>query len=154
MLGDDIPNDELNHLKKVGENFGFPYCYDHGVPDPQFNRRNYCDTTVHPAFELGAHVASLGMKFYTGTMFPADYRNRIFIAEHGSWNRSRKVGYRVVDLVREGDRVVRQEVFAEGWLQPGDSVWGRPVDILVMPDGSLLVSDDMNGCIYRIWYEK
>src|SRR5207245_5104174 len=93
------------------------------------------------------------MRFYTGNQFPAEYRNNIFIAEHGSWNRSKKIGYRVARVVVEGGRVSKHEIFAEGWLQ-GESAWGRPVDIEVMPDGSLLVSDDDAGGIYRIAYRR
>jgi len=103
--------------------------------------------------KLGPHVASLGMRFYTGDMFPAEYKNQIFIAEHGSWNRSRKIGYRITLVKLEGNAAVSYETFAEGWLQ-GDSVSGRPVDVLVMPDGSMLVSDDYAGVIYRISYSN
>ncbi len=100
---------------------------------------------------LGAHVAALGMRFYTGTMFPPQYRNQVFIAEHGSWNRSSKIGYRI-SLVRLQDgKAVAYEPFASGWLQ-GESAWGRPADVLVLPDGSLLVADDAAGAIYRIVY--
>ena len=103
-----------------------------------------------PEAKLGPHVAALGMRFYSGSQFPAEYRNNIFIAEHGSWNRSRKSGYRIVRVVLEGGRVIRHEVFAEGWLLADEKVWGRPVDIEFMADGSLLVSDDHAGAIYRI----
>ena len=104
-----------------------------------------------PEIELGPHVAALGMRFYTGTAFPAEYRDQVFIAEHGSWNRTTPIGYRI-SLVRLRDgRAVSYETFAEGWLQ-GRSAWGRPVDVLVHPDGSLLVSDDRADAIYRIGY--
>jgi glucose/arabinose dehydrogenase len=151
MLGEDLPSDELNHAAKPGMHFGYPYCHQGDSPDPEFGRKRACPEFSPPAVKLGAHVASLGMRFYTGTQFPAEYRNNIFIAEHGSWNRSRKVGYRIVRVVIEGGRVLKHEVFAEGWLQ-GESAWGRPVDLEVMPDGSLLVSDDYAGVIYRIAY--
>ena len=150
-MGDDQPADELNHAPKAGMDFGFPYCQQGDLPDPEFGTRRACKEFTAPAAKLGAHVAALGMRFYTGRMFPAEYRGNIFIAEHGSWNRSRKVGYRIVRVVLEGNRVVRQEVFAEGWLQ-GEKAWGRPVDVLVMSDGALLVSDDEAGAIYRIGY--
>jgi len=150
-LGDDLPSDELNHAPKPGMNFGYPYCHQGDTPDPEFGRRHSCAEFSPPAAKLGAHVASLGMRFYTGTQFPPEYRDNIFIAEHGSWNRSRKSGYRIARVVVEGGRVVKHEVFAEGWLQ-GESAWGRPVDVEVMPDGSLLVSDDRAGAIYRIAY--
>ena len=148
-LGDDLPSDELNHAP--GMHFGYPYCHQGDTPDPEFGRRRSCQEFSPPAVKLGPHVAALGMRFYTGTQFPAEYRNNIFIAEHGSWNRSRKIGYRVARVVVEGGRVVKHEAFAEGWLQ-GESAWGRPVDVEVMPDGSLLVSDDRAGAIYRITY--
>ena len=139
MLGDDIPDDKLNRLSRTGEDFGFPYCHGGNVADP----------------ELGAHVASLGMRFYTGSMFPADYKNSMFIAEHGSWNRSKKVGYRVVRVSANPDGTnAHQEVFAQGWLNADETQWGRPADVLPLPDGSLLVSDDYAGAIYRVTYTK
>jgi glucose/arabinose dehydrogenase len=153
MLGDDIPPDELNHAPKAGMNFGFPYCDGARIPDPEFGRKHACSEFTPPARELGPHVASLGMRFYTGTMFPASYRNQIFIAEHGSWNRSSKVGYRVTLVRLEGNQAVSYQPFAEGWLQ-GQEAWGRPVDLQVMPDGALLVSDDKAGAVYRISYAK
>ncbi len=151
MLGDDLPSDELNHAPRTGMHFGYPYCHQGDTADPEFGRKRACSEFSPPAVKLGAHVASLGMRFYTGGSFPAEYRNNLFIAEHGSWNRSKKSGYRVARVVVGGGRVLKHEVFAEGWLQ-GESVWGRPVDLEVMPDGSLLVSDDDAGVIYRIAY--
>ena len=151
MLGDDVPDDELNHAPKAGMHFGYPYCHAGDVADPDFGSKRKCAEFTPPAQKLGAHVASLGMRFYTGSMFPAEYRNRIFIAEHGSWNRSRKSGYRVVAVKVEGGKVVEHTVFAEGFLDAAsDTAWGRPVDVQVMPDGALLVSDDKAGAIYRI----
>ena len=152
MLGDDLPPDTLNHAPRAGLRFGFPYCHGGNLPDPEFGRLRPCSDFTPPAQNLGPHVASLGMRFYTGSQFPAAYRNRIFIAEHGSWNRSRKIGYRVTMVTLDGNNAVRYEPFAEGWLQ-GESVWGRPADVLVAPDGSLLVSDDYAGAIYRIRYK-
>jgi glucose/arabinose dehydrogenase len=149
-LGDDRPSDELNHAPGAGMHFGFPYCHQGDVPDPEFGGRG-CARFTPPAVKLGPHVAALGMRFYTGSQFPADYRNNVFVAEHGSWNRSNKIGYRIARVVVDGGRVLKHEIFAEGWLQ-GQSAWGRPVDVQVMPDGALLVSDDEAGAIYRIAY--
>jgi glucose/arabinose dehydrogenase len=151
MLGDDAPPDELNHAPKAGMNFGYPYCHGGTITDPEYGRKRSCTEFTAPAQNLGPHVASLGMRFYTGTQFPAAYRKQIFIAEHGSWNRSRKIGYRVSVVRMEGGRAVSYQPFATGWLQ-GEQAWGRPADVLVMPDGSLLVSDDYAGAIYRISY--
>jgi glucose/arabinose dehydrogenase len=151
-LGDDRPPDELNHAPKPGLHFGFPYCHGRAIADPQFGRDRPCDEFTPPAAELGPHVAALGMRFYTGTMFPPEYRGRIFIAEHGSWNRSTPIGYRVTTVRLEGNRAVGYEPFATGWLSDNGHIAGRPVDVLVMPDGALLVSDDYRGAIYRITY--
>lgn len=157
MMGDDMPSDELNHVTKTGQHFGFPYCHQGDTPDPEFAAGRKCDEFVPPVVKLGPHVASLGMRFYTGKQFPEAFRNNAFIAEHGSWNRSKKIGYRVVRVVFDSQgRVVRHEPFVEGWLQTDGSgkelVWGRPVDVLVMPEGSLLISDDFAGAIYRVHY--
>jgi glucose/arabinose dehydrogenase len=150
-LGDDAPPDTLNHAPKPGSDFGFPYCHAGTIADPEFGRKRSCSDFVAPAQNLGPHVASLGMRFYTGSQFPPAYRNQIFIAEHGSWNRSHKIGYRVTLVRVEGNRAVAYEPFATGWLQ-GESAWGRPADVLVAKDGSLLVSDDTAGAIYRVSY--
>ncbi|MBV8273624.1 MAG: sorbosone dehydrogenase family protein [Cupriavidus sp.] len=152
-LGDDQPDDELNRLTHQGEHFGYPYCHAGTIPDPEFGKQRPCSAFVPPAAKLGPHVAALGMRFYTGRQFPPEYRkNNIFIAEHGSWNRSVPIGYRIARVVLDdAGHVVRQEIFAEGWLQNGKA-WGRPVDVQVAPDGSLLVSDDMANTIYRIRY--
>jgi glucose/arabinose dehydrogenase len=157
MLGDDLPSDELNHVTRVGENFGFPYCHQGDTPDPEFGAKHACSEFTAPAAKLGAHVASIGMRFYAGTQFPPGYRGNIFIAEHGSWNRSKKSGYRIARVsVDSQGRAGKPEPFIEGWLQTDasgrESVWGRPADVLVMPDGSLLVSDDLAGAIYRVSY--
>ena len=151
MLGDDVPPDELNRLDQVGRHFGYPYCHGGTIPDPAFGQIRSCKEFVPPAQNLGAHVAALGMRFYTGKQFPAAYQNAIFIAEHGSWNRAHKSGYRIGVAHLQGSRLVAYEAFATGWLQ-GESAWGRPADVLVMPDGSLLVADDLAGAIYRIAY--
>jgi glucose/arabinose dehydrogenase len=151
-LSEDIPQDKLNRVTQPGkDNFGFPYCHQGNIPDQEFGWGHSCDEFTKPVTLLGPHVAPLGMRFYTGTLFPPEYRNQIFIAEHGSWNRSRKIGYRVTLVRVENNRAVRYEPFATGWLQ-GEAPWGRPADLLVMPDGSLLVSDDYAGAIYRISY--
>ena len=153
MLGDDIPPDELNCAPEKGLNFGFPYWFGKNIPDPEYGEGHSASEFTLPKQELGPHVASLGMRFYTGDMFPEEYKNQIFIAEHGSWNRSKKIGYRITVVKLNGDTPVSYEVFASGWLQ-GESVSGRPVDVQQMPDGSLLVSDDYGGKIYRISYEQ
>ena len=152
-LGDDRPPDELNRAPVKGLHFGFPYWHGKDIPDPGFGRKMKKGEFVPPEMELGPHVASLGMRFYTGAMFPPEYRNRIFIAEHGSWNRSDPLGYRITMVKLEKNRAVDYQVFAEGWLDEGRA-WGRPVDLEVMPDGALLVSDDKAGAIYRISYRK
>ena len=152
-LGDDRPPDKLNHAPRPGLHFGYPYCHGGNIPDPEFGARRRCAEFTPPAMALGPHVAALGMRFYTGAMFPPEYRNQIFIAEHGSWNRSTPIGYRVTLVRVKENRAVKYEVFAGGWLR-GDRAWGRPVDVLVMPDGALLVSDDHAGAIYRISYKK
>ena len=148
-LGDDLPPDELNHAPRSGLHFGFPYCHGKDIPDPKYGRRHRCGDFVPTALNLGPHVAALGMRFYTGRMFPDQYRNQVFIAEHGSWNRSIPIGYRVTLVQMVNSRPVHYGVFAQGWLQ-GNQAWGRPVDLLVMPDGALLISDDKANVIYRI----
>lgn len=150
-LGDDIPPDELNSAPEKGLHFGFPYCHGGDIPDPEFGAEKKCREFTPPKMNLGPHVASLGMRFYTGTMYPEAYRKNIFIAEHGSWNRSNPIGYRITTVTVTGSEASEYTVFAEGWLQ-GEKAWGRPVDVLVMPDGSLLVSDDHAGAVYRITY--
>jgi glucose/arabinose dehydrogenase len=152
MLGDDLPGDELNRAPRPGLHFGFPYCHQGDTLDPEFGRGRSCADYTPPALTLGAHVAALGLTFYTGSMFPPAYRNQLFIAQHGSWNRSEKVGYNIL-LVHFDDsgEVAGSEVFASGWLQDQEN-WGRPNDVMQMPDGSLLVSDDQAGVIYRIVY--
>ena len=150
-LGDNAPPDELNRLDQSGRHFGYPYCHGGTTSDPEFGQSRPCKDFTPPAQNLDAHVAALGMRFYTGAQFPAAYKNAIFIAEHGSWNRARKSGYRISVARLEGQRVVAYEPFATGWLQ-GESAWGRPADVLAMPDGSLLVADDLAGAIYRIAY--
>ncbi len=155
-MGDDSPPDELNRCPqgapRAGLHFGFPYC-NGSTPDKEFGKHRQCSEFVPPAISLGPHVAALGMRFYTGKMFPEPYRGQVFIAEHGSWNRSEPIGYRVTLVRLQGNKAVSYETFAEGWLAGGDA-WGRPVDVEVLPDGSLLISDDKAGAIYRIAYNR
>ncbi len=151
MRGDDLPGDELNRLSEVGQHFGHPYIIQGDTPDRIRGKGHDPADYVAPAQVLGPHVAALGVKFYTGNQFPKAYRNQIFIAEHGSWNRSRKIGYRITVVGLVGNRAVSYDTFAEGWLQ-GDRPWGRPVALLLLPDGSMLVSDDTARAIYRIHY--
>ena len=155
LLGNDVPSDELNHAPVQGLNFGFPTCHSGSIPDPDLGSdTNYtCNTMVPPSWMMGPHVAPLGMRFYTGTQFPEEYRGQIFIAEHGSWNRDAPIGYRLALVRLQNNTAVGHEVFAEGWLQ-NKTAWGRPVDMQTLKDGSMLVSDDMNGVIYRISYNS
>jgi glucose/arabinose dehydrogenase len=179
-LGDDIPPDELNRAPRQGLHFGFPFCHGGGagapIRDPELGRDGNCAAFQTPEMDLGPHVAALGMRFYavkapesgieggngggvsaggragdSRSIFPPEYRNQIFIAEHGSWNRSDPIGYRVTLVRVAQNRAVSYETFAEGWLQ-GREAWGRPVDLELLPDGSMLVSDDRAGAIYRIAY--
>lgn len=151
-LGDNFPGDELNRISEVGQHFGFPHVHQGDTLDQRFGRGRSTDEFTPPAKVLGAHVAALGMRFYTGDMFPARYKNQIFIAEHGSWNRSEKSGYRLTLVRLVNGEAVSYETFAEGWLR-GEENWGRPADLLVLPDGSMLVSDSIGNVIYRISYE-
>ena len=152
MMGDDLPPCELNRAPRQGLHFGYPFCHGDDVLDPRYGSGKDCADYTPPVQELGPHVAPLGLRFYTGDMFPPEYRGQVFIAEHGSWNRSKKIGYRVMSVRLDGNEAVSYEPFASGWLQ-GQSVSGRPVDLLVMEDGSMLVSDDFAGKVYRITYD-
>jgi glucose/arabinose dehydrogenase len=152
-LGDDSPPDELNRAPRKGMHFGYPWCHGGTIVDPKLGQDTTCDAFTPPALNLGPHVAALGLEFYRGKMFPAKYRKMALIAEHGSWNRSDPLGYRIMMTTIEKDKAVGYELFAEGWLLDGEA-WGRPVDILEMPDGSILVSDDTGDMIYRISYER
>lgn len=152
-MGDDVPPDELNYAPRKGLHYGFPFCHGGDIPDPEFGKERPCKEFTPPVQKLGPHVAALGMRFYTGNMFPKEYRNQVFIAEHGSWNRSRKIGYRITLVRLEGNKSTGYEVFAGGWEKDGGN-WGRPADVQVAPDGSLLVSDDYAGAIYRITYSQ
>jgi len=152
-MGDDMPPDELNHAPRPGMHFGYPFIHGKSISDPKFGKQKPKREYSAPAYELPAHVAALGMSFYTGKMFPDKYRNQIIIPEHGSWNRSKKSGYKLSLVTLKNNKAASYSDFVTGWLQ-GEKAWGRPVDTLVMPDGSLLVSDDKAGVIYRITYSK
>jgi len=158
--GNDIPNDTLHRvpIKSAVPNFGYPFCHQGNVLDPDFGKNRSCDEFAKPAQLLGAHIAPLGLKFYDGKMFPAEYQNNIFIAMHGSWNRETKQGYNVMRIkLDEKGNASKPEPFLTGFLQDEKAdppMWGRPVDVLVLKDGSMLVSDDYNGIIYRVTYGK
>jgi len=151
-LGDNLPPDELNRAGTKGLHFGFPYRYGDNKIDPEFGYKGKGEY-VPPAMPLSPHVAALGMRFYTGNKFPPEYLNKIFIAEHGSWNRSKKLGYRIMAVSQDGTKGLDYKIFCDGFLE-GDEAWGRPVDLCIMPDGSMLVSDDRCGAVYRIEYSK
>jgi glucose/arabinose dehydrogenase len=151
MMGDEMPSDELNKLSRIGEHFGFPYCHQGDTLDPEFGQGKNCKDYTPPVLKLGAHVASLGLRFYEGRQFPASYKGALLIAEHGSWNRSKKSGYRVMTVRFEGDKVLSYEPLIDGFQQ-NEKSWGRPVDVQPLPDGSLLVSDDLAGAVYRVTY--
>ena len=155
MMGDDVPPCELNTAPKAGMHFGYPYCHGGTIKDPEFGNKKPCSDFTKPAQNLGAHVAPLGLKFYTGSMFPTEYKNQIILAEHGSWNRSKKSGYKLsLVKVDNAGKSSSYTTFASGWMNDAtQKVWGRPVDVLLMPDGSMLVSDDQAGVIYRISYK-
>jgi glucose/arabinose dehydrogenase len=153
-INDEMPSDELNHVTRMGEHFGYPYCHQGDLADPKFGTERKCSEFTPPVFKQGPHIAGLGMKFYTGDQFPAEYKNGIFIAQHGSWNRAKKIGYRVVFISVDPDgKNPKESVFAGTWLDD-QTILGRPADVLQGPDGSLLVADDQAGAIYRISYQK
>jgi glucose/arabinose dehydrogenase len=152
-----MPSDELNVVRRKGEHFGYPYCHQGDTLDPEFGKYRSCSEFTPPVLKLGAHVAPLGMRFYTGKMFPAEYRNNIFLVQHGSWNRTVKHGYNVIRVMIDEKGKAKSQPFLEGFLvdpKASPPTWGRPVDVLVMRDGALLVSDDYNGIIYRVSYKK
>ena len=156
MLGDDIPPCELNRATEKGQHFGYPYCHGGELKDPEFGDKRSCDKFVAPVQKLGAHVAPLGMKFNTGSMFPSQYANLAFISEHGSWNRSPEAGHsghKITTVKIEDGQGVAYEDFITGFLnKETNTAWGRPVDVLFLKDGSLLISDDLTGSIYRVTY--
>lgn len=154
-MGDDQPACELNHAPRDNMHFGYPYCHQGDLPDPEFGDKRECSEFTPPVQKLGPHVAPLGLEFYTHSQFPEKYRGQILIAEHGSWNRKKKIGYRIMMVTLDGNQATGYEPFAEGWLnEENDDVWGRPVDLEFLPDGSMLVSDDYADVIYRIYYQK
>lgn len=155
-MGDDTPEDELNRLGKIGNFYGFPYCHANGVPDKDIKKPNPCDGVTLPVATMGPHAAAMGVHFYTGNMFPAEYRNVMFVARKGSWNRTKKFGFDVVTVRMDADgKNVKIEPFMTGFLDPAsDTFSGRPTYFLQLPDGSLLVSDEQLGAIYRITYAR
>jgi glucose/arabinose dehydrogenase len=156
-LSDDTPNDTLHRVSKGVPNFGYPFCHQGDILDPEFGKNRSCKEFAQPALKLGAHIAPLGMRFYTGKMFPAEYQNNIFIAMHGSWNRTTKQGYNVMRVTLDENGKAKMQPFLTGFLtdeKADPPMWGRPVDLLVMRDGSLLFSDDYNGILYRVSYKK
>jgi glucose/arabinose dehydrogenase len=153
-MSEDVPQDELNRVTKVGEHFGAPYCLQGNISDPEFGWGHSCSEFTPPVGLMGPHSASLGMRFYTGSMFPKSYKNAIIVARHGSWNRSKKVGGDVVVVKLNKDGTIKSmEPLITGFLEDNKYI-GRPVDVMQMKDGSLLVSDDWNGAVYRITYGK
>ncbi|MGX7741644.1 PQQ-dependent sugar dehydrogenase [Rhodopseudomonas parapalustris] len=154
-ISDDMPSDKLNMISKMGEHFGYPYCHQGDMPDPKFAMGHKCSEFTPPVLNLGAHVAPLGMKFYTGDQFPAEYKNNIFIAEHGSWNRHKYQGGLIKRVIADPDgKNAKQEDFATGWIEGDQGYLGRPADVVLAKDGSMLVADDWAGAIYRISYSK
>ncbi|MDI1230728.1 MAG: PQQ-dependent sugar dehydrogenase [Methylobacter sp.] len=149
-MGDDLPPDELNQWTTTGEHFGFPYCHGGDIADPDLAADKTCQQFTAPVWKFKAHVAPLGLRFYRGKQFPVEFKNQLFVAEHGSWNRSEPQGYRVVLVKFKQSQPVAEQVFIDGWLTKTGKVLGRPVDILEMPDGSLLISDDKRGVIYKV----
>jgi hypothetical protein len=152
-LGDDSPPDELNHWSVKGEHFGYPYCHGGDIQDPEFGADKKCKDSTPPAWKFKAHIAPLGLRFYQGKQFPAEYKNQLFVAQHGSWNRTEPQGYRVVLVKFNQDKPIAEQDFISGWLTKDGDVLGRPVDILTLPDGSLLISDDKLGVIYKVSYQ-
>lgn len=151
-LGDDRPPDELNRWNTIGQHFGYPYCHGGTIPDPEFGQIRDCKEFEPPQWRFKAHMAPLGMRFYTGTQFPSRFFNHLFVAQHGSWNRTKPHGYRIALVTFDGDKPVKEQAFISGWLTEQEEVLGRPTDILQMPDGSLLIADDTLGVIYRVEY--
>jgi glucose/arabinose dehydrogenase len=159
-LGDDSPNDTLHRVSlssKAVPNFGYPFCHQGDTPDPEYGKSRSCKEFAKPALKLGTHIAPLGVKFYTGKMFPAEYQNNMLIAMHGSWNRTVKQGYNIMRVTLDDKGQPKMQPFITGFMtdeKADPPMWGRPVDLLVMKDGSVLFSDDYNGLLYRVSYAK
>ncbi len=153
-LGDDLPPDELNKWTEKGQHFGYPYCHGGEIADPELAGNKKCKEFIAPEWKFKAHMAPLGLRFYTGKQFPKEYKNQLFVAQHGSWNRSEPHGYRVALVKFKRGKPVSEQAFITGWLTKEGKVLGRPTDILQMPDGSLLIADDTLGVIYRVTYTK
>lgn len=153
MLGDNYPPCELNKVTKPDQHYGYPYCHGGDISDPEFGSKYACEDFIKPMQNLGPHVAPLGLKFYDGEMFPEEYKGDIFIAEHGSWNRTKKIGYRITRVKIKDNKSVGYEPFISGWLEKDiNDAWGRPVDVVILEDGSMLISDDYANVIYRVTY--
>ena len=153
MLGDNYPPCELNKVTKPDQHYGYPYCHGGDISDPEFGSKYACEDFIKPMQNLGPHVAPLGLKFYDGDMFPEEYKGDIFIAEHGSWNRTKKIGYRITRVKIKDNKSVGYEPFISGWLEKDiNDAWGRPVDVVILEDGSMLISDDYASVIYRVTY--
>ena len=154
-ISDNLPSDKLNRIGKIGQHYGYPYCHQGDIPDPKLAMGHACSEFVPPVSKLGSHVAPLGMKFYTGGQFPTQYQNNIFIAEHGSWNRHQYQGGNITRVITDKDgQTVKTEVFASGWVKGERDYTGRPADVIVAADGSMLVADDWAGAVYQISYNK
>ncbi|HTD91441.1 MAG TPA: PQQ-dependent sugar dehydrogenase, partial [Burkholderiales bacterium] len=153
-MGEELPNDTLHRLPRKAAHFGYPYCHQGDTLDPEFGKGRSCNEFAPPVLKLGPHISPMGMRFYTGKMFPAEFRNRIIVANHGSWNKTNKIGFNLMQITLDAQgKAVKYEPFAEGWAE-GNNHWGRPVDVQVMPDGAVLVSDDVAGALYRISYKR
>jgi glucose/arabinose dehydrogenase len=152
-LGEDVPHDELNQWSGKGEHFGYPFCHGGEIPDPELSAGRKCAEFTGPAWQFKAHVAPLGIRFYQGKQFPGEYQKQLFVAQHGSWNRTEPQGYKVVVVKFKQGKAVAEQDFITGWLQADGSAVGRPVDILALPEGSLLISDDKLGVVYKVSYQ-
>ena len=153
-LGDDLPPEELNLWSRQGEHFGYPYCHAGNIADPEFGAKKPCSDFIPPVWKYKAHIAPLGMRFYTGTQFPEQFRGQLFVAQHGSWNRTVPQGYQIALINFKNGKPDSEQAFISGWLTAKGEVLGRPVDILQLPNGSLLISDDKLGVVYKVEYSK
>ena len=152
-LGDDSPADELNTWTEKGQHFGYPYCHGGDTLDPEFGKDKKCADYKPPVWQYKAHIAALGMRFYTGTAFPTEYKNQLLVAQHGSWNRTEPQGYKVVMIKFKDNKPVSEQDFVSGWLTETGKVLGRPVDVLTLPNGNVLISDDQSGVVYQVSYK-